>query len=228
MDDRQRGLFGRWGTWLVLVALVLGLVWRLTYFPIWSADGSSMIILLAFIPVPPLAFVLERVGPVGAIVWVVGACLIERGRVDPTRVGGRWNREWLAIGFAIGAVAVFLGSFGSFAGMAWDLVRTAMGITVLIAAGLYLLWTAERALGAFARRLGFIALSLALVAAALEFVAFGLHSGLVGLSWTVAPAASITSALLASVSLAIWILTYALVLSRDRIVGPAVLPSAEA
>jgi hypothetical protein len=230
MSDLQRELRERWGLWLVLVALVLGLVSSLTYFPVWSADGSSMLALIGFIPNSPLLFVLERVGPVGAIVWVVGAALIESGRLDPTSLNGRWNRERLAIVSALGAVAVFLGTFGSFAypWTALDLVRAVMGIVVSVAVGLYLLWTGERALGVFAKRLGLIALSLGLVAAALSFVSFGPLYGTLELSLRFSRPASITGAVLGAGSLTIWILTFSLVLRRVKNVILAVPPSAGA
>jgi hypothetical protein len=223
VDDRQRQLRELWGIRLVLVALVLGLVWSLMYFPIWSNDGSSMLILLGYVTVQPVQFVLERVGPGGAIVWLVGACLIESRRVDLTSLdGGRWNRERLAILFAVGAEAIFLGSFGSLGILwtAWYLVRVATGITVLIAISLYLLWTAERLAGIPMGRLGAVAFAVALVAGTLDLLSLGVLFRVTGPPSGLGPPASVAGALLRTASLAIWILIFSLIVRRGRIDTP--------
>src|SRR2546423_14913529 len=71
MGDHGRSLLEFWGIRLVLVALVLGLVWKFLYFPVWSASGAAMPILLAFITMELLEFVLVHVGPSAFIVGVV-------------------------------------------------------------------------------------------------------------------------------------------------------------
>src|SRR5437773_7005423 len=97
MGDREPRAPEIWGIWLILVALVLGLVWRLMYFPIWTTEheyGLSMRILLTFIEVRPLQYVLERLGPAGWIIGGLGAYLVERARVGLTHIpGAKWNRE---------------------------------------------------------------------------------------------------------------------------------------
>ncbi|TMA02219.1 MAG: hypothetical protein E6J92_05490, partial [Methanobacteriota archaeon] len=75
MGDHGRDLLEFWGIRLVLVALVFGLVWKFLYFPVWSASGADMRILLAFIVVEPLEFVVARVGPAAWIIGGVGAYL---------------------------------------------------------------------------------------------------------------------------------------------------------
>src|SRR5207244_10643278 len=158
MDDHGRGLLEFWGIRLVLVALVLGLVWKFLYFPVWSASGSDMRILLAFIAVEPLEFVLARVGPAAWIIGGVGAYLIESARAKLTNAPNRSsNRERIAIRFAAGARATFLAGPGVIMDLPftlWFLIHAATGITVLIALGLYLLWTAERVARVSLRKLG--------------------------------------------------------------------------
>src|SRR5438876_9434033 len=110
-----------------------------------------MRILLAFIVVEPLEFVVARVGPAAWIIGGVGAYLIESARAKLTDIPSRsWNRERIAIGFAVGAGATFLAGPGVIVDLPftlWFLVHAATGITVMIALGLYLLWTAERVAG---------------------------------------------------------------------------------
>src|SRR5256886_11867479 len=169
MGDYGRGLIEFWGIRLVLVALILGLVWKFLYFPVWSATGSDMRILLAFIAVEPLEFVAARVGPAAWIIGAVGEYLIESTRAKLTDAPSRsWNRERIAIGFAVGAGATFLAGPGAIVDLPvtlWFLVHAVAGITVLIALGLYLLWTAERVAGVSLRQLGSVAFVFALVAA---------------------------------------------------------------
>jgi len=232
MDDRRWGRPEVLGIGLVLAALVLGLVAELIYFAVWTSDGSSMRILLAFIAVQPLQFVLERVGPAGAAVWVVGACLVETGRVDQTHVGGRrWNRERLAIMLAVGAVAAFLGIVGGLANLGtapWFAVSAVTIGVASIAAGLYLLWTAKRLAGASMKIPGAAALAFALAAVALNLFALGQAFGLMEPAGRVNPTVTVASSLLGAGSLAIWILLYSLVLLRARAVTVAVPPAPKA
>src|SRR5438876_9593940 len=107
-----------------------------------------MRILLAFIVVEPLEFVVARVGPAAWIIGGVGAYLIESARAKLTDIPSRsWNRERIAIGFAVGAGATFLAGPGVIVDLPftlWFLIHAATGIIVLIALGLFLLWTAVR------------------------------------------------------------------------------------
>jgi hypothetical protein len=222
-----------WGIRLVFVALVMGLVWELLFFPVWSFDqGLNMRILLAFITVQPLQFILERVGPVGAIIVVVGAYLIERARPDPMPLAGRvWNRERLAIAFAVGGAAVFLWILGTLSTMPVAmsfLIREGTSLTVLIGLGLYLLWTAERLDGVFPKRLGPVAIAVALLAGALNFVTFARLFGLMEPSWSDYPTLTVATNLLAAGSLSIWIVIYGRILRRPRIAPPPIAPAAEA
>ena len=114
------------------MALVLGLVWKFLYFPVWSPSGSDMRILLAFIVVEPLEFVVARVGPAAWIIGGVGAYLIESARAKLTDIPSRsWNRERIAIGFAVGAGATFLAGPGVIVDLPftlWFLIHAATGI----------------------------------------------------------------------------------------------------
>ncbi|HEX9341181.1 MAG TPA: hypothetical protein VF992_08450 [Thermoplasmata archaeon] len=230
---RDRGPRGTeiWGIWLVLDARVLALVSQVMYFPVWTADGSSMRTLLYSVPVQPLQYVLARVGWTAAIIGVVGAFLIERSRADRS---GRsaWTRERLAIIVAIGADAIFFGTFGimSISIALWFLVLAATSIIVLIAAGLYLLWTAERLAGVIVKMLGSVAIALAVVADALNLWTFGRFFGLLGGDpfRRIDPSVSVAGALLGAGSLTLWILIYSLVVLRARMATPAVPPVAEA
>ena len=226
MGDHGRGLLEFWGIRLVLVALVLGLVWKFLYFPVWSASGSDMRILLAFITVEPLEFVLARVGPAAWIIGGVGAYLIESARAKLTDAPSRsWNRERIAIGFAVGAGATFLTGPGVIIGLPftlWFLVHAATGITVLIALGLYLLWTAERVAGVSLRKLGSVAFVFALAAATLDLLSLGALFGTIDLAWSYQPRLTIADFFLGAGSLTVWILIYTLTIRRYQIAAPAV------
>ena len=226
MGDGGRGLLEFWGIRLVLAALVLGLVWKFLYFPVWSASGADMRILLAFIVVEPLEFVVARVGPAAWIIGGVGAYLIESARAKLTDIPSRsWNRERIAIGFAVGAGATFLAGPGVIVDLPftlWFLIHAATGIIVLIALGLYLLWTAERVARVSLRKLGSVAFAFALVAATLDLLSLGALFGAFAVSWSDQPPLTIADSLLGAGSLTIWILIYTLTIRRSRIAIPAV------
>ena len=80
VPDRTRRSVERGGTWLLLVALGLGLLGKLMYFPIWTADrGLSMRILLSYVTVEPVSFILERLLPGAGIIGLAAIALIEAG-----------------------------------------------------------------------------------------------------------------------------------------------------
>jgi hypothetical protein len=215
------------GLRLVLVALVLGLVASVMYFPIWTFDrGLTMRILLAYITVEPLQFLLARVLPGAGILGVLAILLLEAGRrPSGTRVGSRWNRERVAILFAVYAEALFLaflstsGSY-SWSGSGldpWTLFRIVSGFVVLTGLSLYLYWTAERFDGTVTRWLGRSALALAYVSATLNTLAYDLLRSPSYIDQRMAvPTLSVAAALIETGSLGLWIGVYGRIIFRYK------------
>ena len=228
---------GRWearreplGIWLVLLALVLGLIWRLMYFPLWTVEqGLSMRILLSLITAQPLQFVLERTGPAGAIIGALGAILLESRSHDPAHgPGGLWTRERLAIVSAVLAAALFLASLTAIegAGVAEGFRIGSLTGVIVISLGLYLFWTAERVIGTSMSRLGLVALMLAVLAAGLNFLSSILLFGPGDQFSGALPLLTSADAILGSVSLGIWIVIYSVIVRRNRLVPSASTPDA--
>ena len=233
VGDRGQGVLEWSGIWLVLVALVLGLVWKLMYFPVWTVEhGLSMQILLSYITVQPLQFVLERFGPAAGIIGIVGAYLIERGRHDTTHGLDRWwNRERLAIASAAVAEALLLGvivSIGMINIALRFLLGAVAGIVVLIGLGLYLLWTAERVAGVSMTGLGSVAFAFASVGAMLDLLTLTYFFAPMERFPDVAPSLTAAAVLLGAASLAIWIVMYMGLLRGARAVSSPISVAREA
>jgi hypothetical protein len=215
------------GLRLVLVALVLGLVASVMYFPIWTFDrGLSMRILLAYINVEPLQFLLAPTLPGAGIFGLLAILALETGRrASRTRVGSWWNRERVAILFAVCAQAVYLaflsipGSY-SWSGSGLDpltLFRIVSRFVVLTGLGLYLYWTAERFDGIATRWLGPSALALAYVSATLNTLAYDvLRFPNVIDQMATEPTLSVAAALVGMGSLGIWIGVYGRIIFRYK------------
>src|SRR5437867_7465060 len=171
VPDRTRRSVERGGTWLLLVALGLGLLGKLMYFPIWTADrGLSMRILLSYVTVEPVSFILERLLPGAGILGLAAIALIEAGHGRSRDVlGSWWNRERVAILSGIAAGAALIASVpiaGSYTGSGsdpWALVRAALGLGLLASLGVYLVWTAVRLNGTMARWLRSVYIAFAVV-----------------------------------------------------------------
>ena len=220
------------GIWLVLVALVLGLIWRLMYFPLWTVEqGLGMRILLSLITAQPLQFVLERTGPAGAIIGALGAILLESKRHDLAHGPGvLWTRERLAIVSAVLAAALFLASLTAIggAGVAEGFRIGSVTGVIVISLGLYLFWTAERVIGTSMRRLGLVALVLAVLAAGLNFLSSILLFGPGDHFPSALPLLTSADALLGSVSLGFWIMIYSVIVRRNRLLPSATPIAGEA
>ena len=222
VPDRTRRSVERGGTWLLLVALGLGLLGKLMYFPIWTADrGLSMRILLSYVTVEPVWFILERLLPGAGIIGLAAIALIEAGHGRSRDVlGSRWNRERVAILSGIAAGAALIASVpiaGSYTGSGsdpWTLVRAALGLGLLASLGLYLVWTAERLNGTMARWLGTVALAFAIVSGVLQLLAYGDLSRAIGFGPYISPTLSVAAALTDASSMALWIGIYVGVLLR--------------
>lgn len=207
------------GIRLLIVALVLSLVWKILYFPVWSIErGLSMHTLLSFVTVPSLSFVLGRLGPAAVIIGVLGVYLIERGRRGPTHgLVSWWDRERVAI--ASGGGAMSLGILVSIVGVdigVWFLGTMGSGIAVLAAVGLYLFWTAERIAGTSVRELGFAAFIFAGASAALGLLTVRLLFPPISPRLVLDPFLTQAGAVLGAASLALWIVIYSRMLLGAR------------
>jgi len=229
--DRLRLRFlERCGIGLLFVSLVLGLIGNLVYFPIWTIDrGLSMRALLAYVTVPPLQYILERVLPGAGVVGFLAIVLIEAGRERSQRsFGSWWNRERLALASVVGAGAVDLSSIpisGTYfvTGLdPWMLLRSLLSIVVVTGTSLYLFWTAERFGRTFTRALGSVALSLAVASAGLNpfwYPGRWILDALVDVR-ALSISLSVAGATLAVLSLVLWIVAYAGVLPWSPVARP--------
>lgn len=207
------------GVRVLFAALVLGLANGIAWFPVWSASGDHMLVLLAFVTVQPLAFILERLLPTLAIIGVLGAYLIESGRQDAAR-GRRqwWDGERVAIIIAALAAAALLESIVFPISPSLNLLPAyaAANTALAVAVSLYLFWTANRMTGSPTKAVRMVAVGLACASAALGF-SLTSSLGMLPLGGqNVIPWMDIARWLLGEASLALWVAVYAGILLRGR------------